>query len=359
MLLWKDLVSNLAPYAGDGSCDPAYVAKELNKAIRRLMCSKQWKSLSSTMRMAVVNSVFPMPYNVETMLGCAIDGHPGQIYGTEYQVVPGGPGDLDAWSTTYTPGRTGGLHDMGEFGTMFDVPLDREGYVIVAFCTAVADVGKIIKVQGLGLSNEEIREDLPLVRWDGGVEGQASGNWGSKTTVKPFRNVARVILPDPAPAGYISLYAVYPSENQMYFLAKLHPSLRIPQFRRYRFTTDLNGGSTSLVSPGLASYGVCATVLARVKLRFVPYVDDYDVVPFDSEEAIQYMMVAANQEKLNPQAGAQYEQLALRLLGDAEASKETYHGMPIIISSNPVTSLGNAGHRCGMLGFGPGYYGGN
>ncbi len=340
MLLWKDLKTELASYAGDGSCDPDFVAKELNRAIRRLMCSRQWKSLTSQMRMAIIDTVFPMPYNVETVLGISINGRPSQIYGTEYQVVNGGPGDLD-----FRGGGGGslpilrvdcstGLADMGEHATMFDVPLDREGYVLAAFCTSSQDVGRTIRVVGTGVKNEEVAEDLQLTRWDGGVEGQIVGGWGTgtKITSHSFRGVSRVILPSTRLSGYFSLYAVYPSENQMFFLGKYHPSLRVPAFRRYRLTTP--------ISDDLSSPGSCATVLAQVKLKFVPYVDDYDVVPFESEEAIQYMMMAANAEKTNPQNGAQYEALALRLLGDVEASKDTYRGVPIIIGSNPVTGLG-------------------
>ena len=350
-LLWKDLKNNLASSIGDGTCDPVYQGRVLNSAIERLMQSKQWKSLNSTMRMAVIDDVFPMPYNVETLLGCAIDGRPSQIMGTEYQVVPGGPGDLDAWATTYTLGKSNGLADLGEHATMFDVPLDREGYFIVAFCTSAGDARKVVKLRGMGLRNEEVKEDLALVQWEGGVEGEvAVGNWGAIVTKQSFRSVSRVILPDPAPSGYISLYAVYPSESQMYFLGKYHPSLRIPTFRRYRLTTPLGDGMAALTSPGLAGAGSCATVLARVKLKFVPFVDDYDVVPFDSEQAVENMLRAMNLEKTNPQAGAQYVALALELLGQAQASKETYRGVPTIIGSNPVTGLGSFMNRNAWAG---------
>ena len=350
-LLWRDLKNNLAPSIGDGSCDPVYQARVLNSAIERLMQSKQWKSLTSIMRMAIIDDVFPMPYNVEALLGVAIDGRPSQIFGTEYQVVTGGPGDLDAWATTYTLGKTNGLTDMGEHATMFDVPLDREGYVIVAFCTAQADVGKVIRLKGHGYRNEEVTEELSLVRWDRGIEGEvALGSWGSASTKNQFRSVTRVILPSPSTTGYVSLYAVYPSENQMYFLGKYHPSMRIPTFRRYRFTTSLADTGPTATSPGLDSASNCATVLAQVKLKFVPYVDDYDVVPFDSEQAVENMLRAMNIEKTNPAAGAQFEALALKLLGNAQASKDVGRTMPVIIGSNPVTGLGQFMNRNAWTG---------
>lgn len=337
MLLWKDLKTNLAPYAGDGSCDPTVVARELNLAVQRLMLSEQWKALTSTMRMAVIDTVFPMPYNVETLLGATIDGTPAKIYGTEYQFVSGGPGDLDAVTLTGAPQ---GLTDMGDdFATMFDVPLDREGYVLAAFCTQAADIGKVLHIQGHGIRNEELRETLPLTRWSGGVEGVIAGNWGSevKVTANSFRHVGRVILPDPTFTGCVSLYAVYPSENQMYYLAKYHPSMRIPTFRRYRFTTGLNSDTG------------CATVLAHVKLKFVPCVDDYDVVPFESELAVLSMMQAIKAEKTNPAAGEPYVKLATSLLGKAQASKDIYRGRPILVGSVGMRGLNSMARRLGRF----------
>ena len=351
MQLFKDLKTNLAPHIDDGQCDPVAQARGLNLAIQRIMQSEQWKSLDSLMRMAVVDTVFPMPYNVEAILGVSINGHPSQIFGTEYQVVTGGPGDLDGWQSCGMLTRTNALADMGEHATMFDVPLDKEGYHIAAFCTSNSDVSKTIRLQGYGVNNEEVREDVPLSRWDGGVEGQVSGNWGSHCSTQSFRNVGRVILPEGGMTGYFSLYAVYPSTNQMFFLGKYHPSLRVPSFRRYRLANGLDH-QESRVTPHLEGRQNCVTLLAQVKLKFVPYVDDYDVVPIDSELAILNMLKAINMEKTNPAAGAQFEALSLKLRGQAQASKDTYRGMPVIIGSNPVTSLGR--NMRPLWGYGPG-----
>lgn len=351
MLLFKDLKQNLAPYIDDGACDPVAQMRGLNTAIQRIMQSEQWKSLTSLMRMVVVDEIFPMPYNVEALLGIAINGRPSQIYGTEYQMVTGGPGDLDRWESCSSLSRTNGLTDQGEYATMFDIPNDKDGYVIVGYCTSAADASRVVKVQGYGLNNEEIREDVALKQWDGGVEGETSGTWGGHSTKNPYRSISRVILPEPGLTGYVSLYAVYPATNQMFFLGKYHPSLRIPTFRRYRLINRMHHGE-SLTIPASHRHQHCVTVLAQVKLKFVPYVDDYDVVPIDSELAILNMLKAINMEKTNPAAGAEFEALSLKLLGQAQASKDTYRGMPVIVGSNPVTSLGH--NMRPLMPYGPG-----
>lgn len=348
MLIWKDLKENLAPYIGDGTCDPIAQAKGLNTAIQRLMQSNQWKSLNTIMRMVVDGTVFPLPYNVETLLSANVDGHPTQIFGTEYQFINGGPGDLDrqhsggSMSLLETGSRTESLADLGtDHATMFDIPLDYGGYVIAAFCTSAADAGQVIRLRGMDASNQEVHEDLPMIRWDGGIEGEYSGgNWTSCTSVNPYSFLSRVILPETPLAGYFSLYAVNKITDAMYYLGKYHPSARIPTFRRYRFARPLHSEARSLTSPGLYDHRRYATVLAQVKLKFVPYVDDNDVVPIDSELAIENMLRAINVGRTNPQAGAQFAKVAIDLLAEAQASRENYNGFPILIGSNPVTSLG-------------------
>lgn len=346
-LLFGDLKTNLAKFAGDGAGDDAGRARSVNQAIERLMTCEQWTSLSTRMRMLVIDTVFPMPANVEAILGAAIDGMPAQIYGTEYQFIANGPGDLDGWSKEYSgmsgfykfsqrDSQNNGLCDAGhDHATMFDIPLDDDKYRLAAFSTSASDIGKVVHAQGFGTKNEEIREDIPVNFWSGGTEGAVSGSFGGQVKISTgtWRKVNRLIMPT-GQAGYISLYAVVPSTYEMRFLGKYHPSFRIPTFRRYRFTTGLNFDS---------GY---ATVLANVKLKFLPFIDNYDVVPLDSEQAVRDMMLAVRAEESGDlQQALQYEQMAKKILAECQSSRETGRGMPVMIGSNPATMLGRYARR--------------
>ena len=476
-LLFGELKTNLAKFAGDGAGDDVGRAREVNQAVSRLMATEQWSSLSTKMRMLITDTVFPLPANVESLLGATIDGRPAQVYGSEYQFIANGPGDLDRWTTKpigLNLCSPNGLADDGfDHATMFDIPLDGDFYQLVAFSTSPADVGSILRVQGFGKNNEDLRCELPINTWADGVEGNLAGSMGMQIKVSPdtLRSVGRVILP-PAAKGYISLYAVqtansgdvpptyltfssvqgnafippytyaagpgvppftsmltspairgwyypmgvepslwgtsylYPVVIQdaastrwvlgffsggtwfttsygprgslvpsgiftanelgnpvvpnvnisprlaagmpnlllaspsidtsslvrgtgtLRFLGKYHPSIRVPQFHRYRFTSDLDFD---------AGY---ATVLARVKLKFIPFVDDYDVVPLDSDQAIRNMMLSIRAEESgNLQQALQYEAAAKKILGEYQYSREQGRGMPIMIGSNPATML--------------------
>jgi hypothetical protein len=344
-LLFGDLKTNLAKFAGDGAGDDAGRGRSVNQAVERLMTCEQWTSLSTRMRMLVIDTVFPLPANVEAILGATIDGVPAQIYGTEYQFIANGPGDLDCWTDEY-PGtvpfyRTGdgprnGLCDAGhDHATMFDIPLDSDKYRLVAFSTSSSDVGKVVRVQGFGTRNEELREELQVNRWAEGIEGAVAGDIGGQVKISTslWRKINRVILPT-GQAGYISLYAVVPSTSEMRFLGKYHPSFRIPTFRRYRFTTGLDFDSGS------------ATVLANVKLKYLPFVDNYDVIPLDSEQAVRDMMLAIRAEESGDlEQAIQYELMAKKILSECQGSRETGRGVPVMIGSNPATMLGRYGRR--------------
>ena len=344
-LLFGDLKTNLAKFAGDGAGDDAGRGRAVNQAIERLMACEQWTSLSTRMRMLVVDTVFPLPANVESILGAAIDGVPAQIFGTEYQFIANGPGDLDSWAGEY-PGATpfypasgsmrNGLCDAGhDHATMFDIPLDADKYRLAAFSTSSSDISKVVRVQGFGTRNEELREELVVNRWAEGAEGAVSGDFGGqvKISTSMWRKINRLIMPT-GQAGYISLYAVVPSTFEMRFLGKYHPSFRIPAFHRYRLTTGLNYDSGS------------ATVLANVKLKFLPFVDNYDVIPLDSEQAIRDMMLANRAEEAgNLDQAIQYELMAKKILSECQSSRETGRGMPVMIGSNPATMLGRYTRR--------------
>lgn len=319
----------LARFA-DGGCDQ--VGQAINDAVDRLMSTKSWKCLSRIVRMCVVDQVFPMPQNVESITRAVVDGVPVSVFGSAYQFLSSGPGDLD-----YRVNATSGYNDVmdvaGFHPTMFDIPLDLDdGYSLVAFCTNPADAGKQIFVEGYGPKNEERKESLIINRWANGVEGAIHGEFGSGNhrSEHTYRTLGHVILPEGL-VGYTSLYAVRLDTNEMRFLAKYHPRILVPDFRRYRLTQPLD-----LTNAASAAY-----VLAEVKLAFVPLVDDTDLLPFDSLAAVKLMM----QSILKENAGALQEavalsQLAEKALADKQVSKHDGQGLPNFIGFNYRLSLG-------------------
>jgi hypothetical protein len=332
--LFSDLQVSMAPYAGDGGFTPTIVNRAINVAVKRLMESEQWRSLSFIMRMTAVGPVMPVPYNVETIEGASINGKPAAIYGTEYQFVSGGPGDMDHSHWMFHHSQHGGLADMGsEFPTMYDIPLDVSDYYVAAYTANVNDIGKVITVFGHLDNGQEVVQSVPLQLWYNGIEGALVGQAISAGAgAQPLADIVRVVLPANL-TDYFSLYATSLSAQSPRFLSKYHPSVNVPTFRRYRLTNESHYNGAWNV----------ATLLAQVKVKYVPLVAPTDVVPLDSDQAIQCMM-QANQSLDNGdiQKSEMFEAKARKILAECQSSKQTFRGAPEIIDHDPVTCFASS-----------------
>ena|GEM_PF-1840619 len=341
--------TKLKRYVDGGSCNNTEVDAMINDSLERLMDAENWDCLTVVTRITTCNNCIPLPYNAASIIACDIDGDPSKVFGRGYQFLHSGPGDLDY------RGSASSYRDLVDTGdqwpTMFDIPHQYDntadgvtaevdataGLKLVAFCTDAADVGSSFQVFGYGDGGEIVRdgategESLTVNRWSGGVEGSLSSMgdlWSDGATVSTnaFTSLSRVIKA--ATAGYVSLYAVDTATNRMFLLAKYHPRQTIPQFRRYRITNK--------------TPGVCATsVLALLKLRYVPLVDDDDILPIDSLQALKLMIMAISEEnKMNLGGSVALAGQAIAVLGKKEESRIMTPGTPVILDSDYRTSLG-------------------
>ncbi len=333
-----------------GSCNTVKIDEYINDALERLMESERWDSLQVMTRITTCNACFPLPYNVSGIIGASIDGTPANIFNRAYQFMHAGPGDLDLRT------RSSSFRDLADMGdqwaTMFDIPHAYENTVsgttstvelpdglrLCAFCTDSEDDGTSLKVMGYKVNGEIVRsgaaegEELRITRWSGGVDGVlpmviSDSVWdGIRLSTNLFGNVTRIVKPETQ--GYISLYAVDPDTDRMFFLGKYHPRQTIPQFRRYRITNKEAGVSAT-------------TVLALLKLRYVPLVEATDVLPIESMQAVKLMVMSISEEnKQNLQGSVALAQLAVSLLSKKEESKHMNMGYPAIVDSDYRTSLG-------------------
>ena len=321
---FKQAKAKLARFADGGCSDPGAA---INDAIERLMNTDQWRDLRRLMRIVAVRDVITLPQNVETILRYSVNGKPGRIYGTEYQFVPGGPGDRDFSPATIYPVET--LSDLGAtYPVMFD-PNPNFPCRLVAFTTSPADSGKIITVYGCNEKNENIVDYVPVQIWLDQTEGRV----GSDETVLQrasasfFTSVSSVVLPDTL-TSYITTYGLQTTASDMWFLAKYHPNILVPTFRRYRITNGASDAENVLLT-------------AEVKVRFAPLVLDTDVIPLDSLHAVKLMLQAIAYENSGDlQRGAAFQASAITELANVQASKDVSQGMPHMISFDTATAIG-------------------
>jgi len=332
-------------FVGSGTCDTDTLNAAINEALERLLDLQPWECLKRNIRITTCNNCISLPYEAETVLAVDLNGIPGRAYGQMYQFLASGPGDFA------THGGGSGFRDLADMGdqwpTMFDIPTSYptsdtddvypEGMRLAAFSTNGADaVLASVTVVGKNFKNEDVTEDVKIQKWHGGVEGELQGRWDRslKLSTNSFKEIIRVLKPETK--GYVCLYAVDPSRDFMFNLAKYHPKQTIPGFRRYRITNK--------------SYGEFTSILAMVRLRHVPLVSDNDILPIDSIQPLKLMVMAITAENAKDAASAAtYMGAAQAAMTKREEAKTMTLGTPAILNMDYRLSIGRRVNGRGCL----------
>ncbi len=274
-----DAANFCAKYVADGrAATDSLVTTTLDEAQMILINEGDWKSTVQKIRVRVNNNSFALPRNVETILKAyhADDHHlsPSRVWSMGYELLDGGPGVIGAGANDH---EWVDLIDLGDGWPMM-FPIGNTARPLVAFSTGDDDSGKTIRVRGRDGGHAEISpdtpgEDLVIRRWKGGVEGTVDSGQ-IKATTNEFVEID--FIKKPVTTGYVSIFAYQSSDHAMWFLGKYHPNETQPSFRRYKLT-----GRTSVTTED------CLTLL--VKLRYVPLVDDTDVLIIQNLPALRLM----------------------------------------------------------------------
>ena len=336
MYILSDARSFLKPYVDNGTCRDSAIDARINEATRRLLVKAGWPMTERFMRVLSANRTVPLPREVEKIISADICGAPTHVWGSNYEFLDGGPGDLSMY-TSFGSGKD--LIDMGDgFPTMYDVPstltvdtatadstddiVFGPGYSLMAFSTSAADKDLELTVRGTSMRNLEINAGespglaVGLNIWANGISGQINGALTSqKVSASTFRDITEVYKT--VTRGYITLYACKPEDNYMFLLAKYHPTDTMPTFRRYRITNT-----------GTDDY---ANVYARVKLRYMPVSHEQDVLLIQNLDALKIMIMAITRENSGDLTGSvAYESQAVRLLNEQLSNYQTSGQLQVI-----------------------------
>lgn len=294
----------LARFADGGSCD---VREAINDALERLSNMEAFRCMKRIVRIFTQDNVLPLPQRVEALLRVCVDGKPSHVFGTDYQFLQSGVGDLDWESHSGT-----GFSDYGAaHSVMFDIDEASPG-VLFAMSEVPGDQAKIITVHAIKSDGTEVTVAVPIKRWSGST---GTITFDPSTMLgETVSQVSRVVLPSGL-QGYTSLYVGNATGVQ--FLAKYHPAVIVPEFRRYRVNW-------------LRTSSEVSSVLAEVRLRFMPLVAPTDVLPFDSLAAVQYMMMSIKEMNAgNLQVGMTYRELARTTLEEKEQAQTRVQGLVV------------------------------
>ena len=370
-LTMQDAVEELRPRINGGTCRNETAIARINQATRRIMNRpRKPVHIERVVRFFTRKDTITLPREVEKIKHYAVDGYPAPLFGTAYEFVSGGWGEL-ACGSCY-PARY--LVDRGNhYSTMFDLPSMEmissssvessesasaavlgsavhtladtaaairdaavedgvtpaalsgqepvfSSFRLVAFSTNPADVTKALSIYGRNDKNEALGAgdpcmQLPIQYWEGGVEGEIYMDLASMPNIKPatstelVRDVERVAKP--ATSGFVSLYTYDEATHQMYFLSKYHPQETNPRYRRYRITAPDYVEGTSI-------YALC-------ELGYVPQDRLDDVLIVQNMDALKLMVMAIEFENEREfQAAKTYEADAYRLIEEQRTSERTH-----------------------------------
>lgn len=317
----------------------------VNEALERLMDGYDWECLRRVMRLTVRSKTVVLPANVEKILWVDTDGTPGKLFGQAYQFLSSGVGDLDYGSIRSGSGYKDAVDLGGHWSVMYTIPPEAGDLPLIALSDSAADSSQVT-VQGRCPSHRTQTDTLDIQALPEGTALAWSGTWdGDLVTLtpgdKPFSHIDRVVKE--VTEGTVSLVAVDEAAGRYYKLAVYYPKTVRPQFRRYQLTN---------FHPVEGRDSACDTtdVLALVRLRYVPLVEDTDEAPIDSIQAIKLMVIAIREENAgNLQGAVNYEEKALRVLTDREKTRTISDGTPVILNHDYRASMGRRLNRRGLI----------
>lgn len=339
----SEATTALGKFVGSGSCRAEEIRDRINEAVARLADSVTSESLRRLMRVTVVGGKIPLPSNVETVLWANTDTVPAKVFGRPYEFLSSGLGDLD--SRTCGSGFKD-LVDRGDgWSVMYDVPVSENDLYLHVYSDDAGDLGtpydagppevpavpaEQVHITYTDSDTRTQRVYFSAEQWPvAGVPG-LSGTLpelidGSPAGV-PAVSVDRVVKP--ATGGHVYLVAVDHTTGAYTLLARYAPEELIPQFRRYELTNILNSDTESCI-------------LMLVRLRILPLVNDDDVVPIDSMQALKLMMMAIRDENAGKiDTAAAFEGKAIYLMNNRATANSVTGSSVTIINMDYRTSLG-------------------
>lgn len=263
---FADAKQKLARFAGAyGLSD---ISHAINEAMDELAATKSWQRMRKVQRLVVSSEFFAMPQDCGRLTRCAIDGVPSKVVGQDYEFLSAGIGDVD-----YFDNLDRGVINVkreGVFPTMNHMP--TEGRLCAFSATPPANGG--VKARIRTPDGDIVDVTVPCRSGESTAYSAADVSAGA-VTAETAVEVLSVTLPSDASA-YISLY--YTDGSSFSFLSRMHPRIRVPEFTRYRL-------------PGFEA-GQTYRLLVECGLRFLPLVDDDEVIPLDSLRPLQYTLQA-------------------------------------------------------------------
>jgi hypothetical protein len=287
MLTLLDAKQDSELVSASGVCgDSRAFVDRINSAQRNLLPRGDWVGTVVPIQFCVRGGCLVMNRYVQRIDKLNICNHALPIGNLWYNFL-----DLNQW-------RCGGFSGMlGPEPVMFAEgwsptynSVFGDGRLIRAFPRTHEDVGKTVRLFGVDNGNQPLRTNNGDGTWSEGIAITLALPFGSTSVY--VRRIDRVVKD--VTQGQVLLYAYDPAKDVMEDLAIYDPGETSPSYAKYRLEL---GHMTGCSAPGTVS-SCCSvkSVVALVKLKFIPARFDTDLIFIDSLSALTLEVQAVKRQ---------------------------------------------------------------
>lgn len=280
--------SSIARVAGVCVDSPEF-AQMVNDATRKLMRRGDWVGTVTPVWLCVRRGCLVMPRYVQSIRKFNLCERRLTVGNLWYQFLQHNDWHTGFWGGRWQYGHThpGAVAAQGQTPTYSDIVAD--GRTVRAYITTLADIGKSMTIFGIDNGNQPLRTDNGDGTWSDGWTIALSHPFETFTApnANPTNYVRRIdrVVKD-VTQGQVFLYAYDAVNDVLEDLAVYDPGETSPTYSKYHL---------SMVGSCHGSIGTscCATVhsvVALVKLRFVPVAFDTDLCLIENIDSLKDMV---------------------------------------------------------------------
>lgn len=287
-----------------------------NAAVRQLMSRGDWWSNVAAVECCVcVNGLLVWPRGVSTILALNVGHNSTDVQNRWYRFRPM-EREHYQWGLDYQ--RNGYCGDLvtetNGTSAVFNQILTT-GFTIRTFIRQPSDAGKTITFYGIDGNGQIARSQRSDGTWQDGITVTLANP--SVDTPIQFQRVTRVVK-DPT-NDVLDCYQFNVAQGFLLDLAHYQPSETNPEY----IVTKITGHRRGRNLGGFGNSGI-KSVSALVKLNFIPFIFDNDVVQIDNEDAIRDMMISIDRKE----QGNINDSQAMELSAIRELNRQSETKMP-------------------------------
>ena len=321
MITFKQLKDPSGTVARSGGLDPQSVdfRQYVNDAVRELMRRGNWWATVQPIVGCVRDRVVTWPRSVGAILALNTCDRPTEVSNHWYQFMPLDPSHV-RWAREYDRwGRAGNvMTETTNTACVFN-PIVTDGMNLQFYISQPTDAGKFITVYGIDGNGQVIRSKRPDGTFQDGIVLMLANPYvQSPFTIRHVHRIVKDVTDGQVNAYQYSVPGAFSVD-----LGSYEPTETNPEY----ITTQIRGhGAPDNWHYKQGNWNRCpGQISALVKLNFIPFFHDNDLVQIDNVDAIRDMLLSIRyREQSNMEQASVYEQSALR-----ELNKQMQDRFPI------------------------------